>query len=107
MAAGILSILAVCKLFLEYHKLETPVSSNKVLFRVGIRCVLYTLGKFIGGGESNNDIQLILSCVIIVPFIVNVWSFIMQLTEFHADDSNYPLVFIDAFLSSCCGTFYS
>ncbi|SAM01512.1 hypothetical protein [Absidia glauca] len=83
--AGVSSILAVCKLFLEYQKQDTSISSKKVFLRVGIRCVLYTL----------------------VPFIVNIWSFIMQFTEFHAYEYNYPLVFIDAFLSSCCGILVS
>ncbi|KAI8336542.1 hypothetical protein BC941DRAFT_427409 [Chlamydoabsidia padenii] len=89
LAATILSVLAIWKIFSKHNngkqQQDKQTLLKDVFYRVGIRCVLYTL----------------------VPFFVNVWSFIMQFTEFHRHQSNYPIAYIDAILSCCSGIFVS
>ncbi|ORZ11110.1 hypothetical protein BCR42DRAFT_421588 [Absidia repens] len=86
-----LSMAAMWKLHSAYKSKKSSSqeaqeqTNNSIFYKVGVRCILYSL----------------------VPFIVNVWSFIVQFVEFCPNHSNYPISCIDAALSSCSGIFVS
>ncbi|CAO3589427.1 unnamed protein product [Absidia cylindrospora] len=64
-------------------KKSSSEETNSVFYKVGVRCILYSL----------------------VPILVNIWSFIVQFVSYFPSHYNYPISCIDAVLSSCCGIF--
>ncbi|KAI8084971.1 uncharacterized protein BX664DRAFT_338225 [Halteromyces radiatus] len=77
--------MSMWKLSRDYRLKEPTTqdssSSSSVFFKVGIRCILYSL----------------------VPIVTNVWAFIMQFVEFEPQRSSYPLSIVDAIFSSAAG----